>query len=121
MSITLTNPVVTQQGVSTLENDTVAGASTYTLDAATAAPVFVCRLQLGTGVLSQAISVNKYSSQITVSVNLVTGAWATDTGVSGTLSGGALTSFVNSLKALRNTVETFAITNGIVAGTQVGW
>lgn len=121
MSITLTNPVVTQQGASTLENDTVAGASTYALDAATAAPVFACRIQLGTGVSAQAITVNKFSSQINMSLNLVTGAWATDNGQSGTLSGAALNTFVTSLKTLRNTVETFAINNGIVAGTQVGW
>lgn len=120
MSITLTNPVVVTSGGSQLENDTVAGVASYTVDCSNS-PVFIATYQLGTSIQGSSIATGKYPTPIQLSLNLLTGVWATTTGKGGTLDAPSLANFVASLQTLRNTIEGFAISATIIAGTQVPW
>lgn len=59
---------------------------------------------------------------IQVTINTVTGAWSANSGLSGILSGAGLTNLNTTLRGLRNSAESFAISAGIVPGaTQVPW
>lgn len=63
-----------------------------------------------------------HGSVINVSLNLVSGAWIADNGLSGTLGGAGLTNLNTTLRGLRNSAESFVTTNNIiVGGTQVPW
>lgn len=121
MSINLTNAVVVSSGGTQLENDTVAGCSTFTVDCSTGNPVFIATYSLGTGIAGSTVTAGKYPTPIQLSVNLLTGVWSTTNGKGGTLDAGSLAGFTTSLKSLRNTVESFATANTIVTGTQVPW
>jgi hypothetical protein len=121
-SITLTNTTTVSQGGSTVESDAAAAVMSISVDFQAAQPIMVVVFKQGTvaGVTLVPGTVTS-ATPITVSVNLTTGAWASTSGPSGTLSGAALTSLLTSLKGLRNTDETFAVNNAIITGTQVPW
>lgn len=59
--------------------------------------------------------------KVIITVSLITGTWTTTTGLSGTLSGAALTSAQTVALNLQNALETFAVNNSIVVGTEVAW
>lgn len=61
------------------------------------------------------------ADNVQVTVDLTTGRWNASNGTTGTLNGGGLTALQNTLKSLRNSGETFATGNAIIAGTQVAW
>lgn len=60
-------------------------------------------------------------TRVTVTINGVTGFWQSSNGLSGTLAGAALTNVQTMAKGWRNTIETFAVNNNIMPGTQVPW
>ena len=121
-SITLTNTTTVSQGGSTIENDAAAAVMSIAIDFQAAQPIMVVTFKQGTvtGVTLVPGTVTS-ATPVTVSVNLTTGAWASTNGPSGVLSGANLTTLLTSLKGLRNTDETFAVNNAIIAGTQVAW
>ena len=123
MSITLTNALSVSQGASVIETDPQAAVMTMSADFQITTPSFNATLKAGnvSGVSLNPGSVTAASGNITIGVDLTSGRWSASNGVSGTLSGAALTSLTNSLKTLRNTVETFATANGIIVGSQVAW
>jgi hypothetical protein len=119
MSITLAAgqvATVTLGGV-TVENDT-GGAATQ-MNVNFAGPDIV--LVLTKGVVSGSTFTAGTQTSISVTINLVTGFWISTNGLSGTLSGAALTNFQTTVKGWRNSVETFAVNNSILPGTQVAW
>jgi len=122
MSITLTNPLVITQGGSTIETDNAAAAMSIAIDYTLGVPIAVITFLKGavSGV-SLAPGAVFGNSPVQLSINLTTGAWAATSGQSGVLSGGALTSLLTTLKGLRNSAETFAVTNSIISGSQVAW
>lgn len=58
---------------------------------------------------------------ISITINLTSGAWFSNNGRSGTISGATLTNLVTMTKNMRNSIETFAVNNSVVNGTQVTW
>lgn len=70
---------------------------------------------------SNAFSGSSRTKEISVSVNLLTGAWQSSNGQSGVLSGAALTTLNNQLKAFRNQLETFASNNVFPGSATVAW
>ncbi|SRR6266436_342105 len=117
--ITLTTgKLVAINGV-TQENDTIGGIVSMHVDYLAQTVTFV--LQIGQ-LVSNNINVGAYSSPVTVTINLVTGAWTSSGGQSGTVGAGALTTLNNQFKSDRNAVETFAAGgSGILPGTTVAW
>lgn len=122
MSITLTNPINITQGASTLESDIAAAAMSIAIDFTLGTPIVVLTFKNGNvsglSLIPGAIFGN---SPVQVSIDLTTGKWAATTGQAGTLSGAALTSLLTTLKGIRNSAESFATGNAIIAGTQVAW
>lgn len=121
MSITLPASLVT--------TFTVGGVSVETNGFAACVPIdldFVANrasFAIKQGVTSGAnFTPGAHGSVINVSIDLVSGAWASDSGLSGTLGGAGLTNLNTTLRGLRNSAETFVVSAGIVSGgTQVPW
>ena len=121
MSITLTTALtITGGGIN--ETDAAAAAMSFTVDHTQQHPQLIVTFQNG-NVSGANLAVGAVAGQstITVTVDLVTGVWSASNGVKGTLTGPQLTSLLNSIKTLRNTFETFAVSNAIIAGVQVPW
>jgi hypothetical protein len=121
MSITLTNAFSVSQGVSVVESDTASATMGITIDYQLANPSAMITLKTGNVSGLSLVPGSIAANVTTISVDLTGGKWSSTSGQSGTLSGGALMSLLTTLKGLRNSSETFAVTNGIVAGSQVAW
>lgn len=68
------------------------------------------------------ITVGTHGSQTQIIFNLATGAWTNgQTGATGTVANGGLVTLNTALKALRNGIESAAVVQTIVNGTQVPW
>jgi len=119
VSITLTTgKLVVINGV-TQENDTIGACVSMHIDYLANTAVFT--FQIGQLVAGN-INIGAYSTPITLTVNLATGAWTNSAGQSGTIGAGALASFVNQVKADRNAIESFAAgASAILPGLQVVW
>ena len=123
MSITLTTGIqVSINGVSR-ENNTQGAVIGFGVDYLTNTVSF--SLAQG-GVLSQSgldsFLVGAFAEPVQVTINMVTGAWTSSNGLSGTASGALFTAFQTSLKNTRNALETFsAVTNPILPGAVVNW
>jgi len=61
------------------------------------------------------------NTRVVVQISGSTGFWQSSNGLSGTLTGAALTNVQTMVKGWRNTIETFAVNNNIMPGTQVAW
>lgn len=121
-SITLTNNTTVNQNGSLAETDTASAAMFIAIDYQLTNPAVMVTLKQGNvNGLSLIPGVVTSGSPVTISINLANGSWSATSGQTGTLSGAALTSLQNTLKGLRNTAETFATSNAIVAGSQVAW
>lgn len=129
MSITLTTPTVASvTGVNPIsETDSQGGITNTDIDHNAQVASFTLKQGAASG---QALIPGTYLglSVITIQVNMTTGAWTSFddknpmNNKAGTFTGAAFTNFVNSMKTLRNMVETFAAGNsGILPGTQVNW
>ena len=119
MSITLAASqvqIVTVGGV-TVETDAQAGA--VDLQVRFNGPEIIFTLYPGI-VSGQILTVGSRPS-IQVTINATTGFWQSSNGLSGTLGAAALTNIQNTIRGWRNSMETFAVNNGIVQGTQVAW
>jgi len=126
MSITLTNAAVLNINGAVAESDP--NASLYYMEISFIAGTtgIQARLFYGYGATSgQTFSPGNSGSslipKVIVTVNLVTGAWSSNTGLSGTVSGAGFTAVQNDILALANIAETFAVNNNIIDGTQVSW
>jgi|SRR5580765_1608512 len=129
MTINLTTATVaTVTGPSPLsENDAQAGCTLLDVDYNGQIATFTFKQGTASG---QALNAGAYLglSTVTIQVNLQTGVWSSFddknplNNKAGTFTGAAFTTFVNMMKNLRNTVESFvAGTSGILPGTQVSW
>ena len=121
-SITLTNPIVINSGATQVENNTQSGLMALHTDfgAGGGSPILTGIFHAGV-VSGQVITQSKYAPQVSILVNLTTGAWTGSNGTSGTLTSAQLTTIVNALKSVRNQIEVFAVNNGVIAGSQVSW
>lgn len=122
MSITLTTPTsVTITGPGAIsETDSVGACAYMSVDYINQIATFEFR----TGTLVNGnLKAGQYGPMVTLTVNLLTGAWISSTGQSGVIAGGALTSFNTQVKGDRNLVETFAAggNGNFLPGTQVPW
>jgi len=129
MTINLTTPTAaTVTGLNPLsENDSQAGVTLLDIDYNGQLAVFTFKQGTASG---QVLNTGAYLglSTVTIQVNLQTGAWASfddkapQNNKAGTFTGAAFTNFVNTVKTLRNSIETFAAGgSGILPGTQVSW
>jgi len=117
--ITLTTGRLVQINGVTQENDTQGVVTGFTVDFLGNTATFF--LSIGSGAPS-AFNVAVYNTPVSVTVNLSTGAWSSSNGLSGNVSGAALTNFVTQVKGDRNLMETFAAgASGIMPGTQTPW
>jgi hypothetical protein len=128
MSITLTNPITVNEGGKSLENSMSAAVMASDVDFSSA-PTVVFTFQTvvftfqngtvnGATLVPGSITGN---TEIQMSVNLITGAWATSNGLSGTLSAQDLVTLLNGLIPVRNAGEVLAIAYNVIAGQQVPW
>ena len=76
---------------------------------------------LAKGIVSGSSLIEGTSTQVSVTVSGATGFWQSSSGLSGTISGTALTNLQSAVKTWRNTLETFAVNQNIMPGTQVAW
>jgi hypothetical protein len=122
MSITLTQALTVVQGGTTIETDNAAACMAFAVSWTLVGPTAVATFQDGA---VSGISLNPGTiaglNTVQFSLNMTTGAWSTSNGLSGTISGAALNSFLTTLKSIRNTIEAEAVSLGIIAGTQVAW
>jgi hypothetical protein len=119
MSITLTSgKLVAINGV-TQENDSVGAVTLMEVDYVTGN----VRFCLKTGSINGlTLAPGVYGEDVTLIINAITGNWRDSNGHSGNIAGATLTNFVSQMKAIRNTVETFAAgASGVMPGTQVAW
>lgn len=123
MSITLNAAGVSIKQVGGVTKETDATDALMTIQIDFQANNLVFTLMGGT-LVGQVFTPGTAGDSIQVSIDLVSGRWLasnTVTGLPATLSGAALNGLLTTLKGLRNTGETFAVNNAIVAGTQVAW
>ena len=122
MSITLTTGnLVAVNGV-TKVNDTSAFCTNMMVDYVAGTATFA--FKIGTMSGNTFTTDTQYGNTVTLTVNLITGNWASFDTVNGNkagnISGAALTNFVNEHIAIQNAIETFAAgASGILPGTQV--
>jgi len=121
MSITLLAAAITQMvsGGQTLETNNAAAVTFMGIDWMANSITF--RLQSGSVVAGVFVQATQLPNSRTIVVDLGTGNWRADSGQSGTLSAPALASIVATMKTWRNTLESFANSNGTVPGTVVAW
>ena len=124
MPITLTsaNTEVIQRNSVTIQTHDCAAVITDTADLVANVLTFV--LSYGTPSSNSFLPASHpgpQTSPVTVTLNLVTGAWQASNNTAGTLGGAALTTINTNVRNLRNALET--ITNGqsIITGTVVAW
>jgi uncharacterized membrane protein YfbV (UPF0208 family) len=118
MSITLTTGKLVQVNGVTLENNTTGADMSFDIDFFANVATFTLR----TGVLQSGnLNPGVYGDTVTVSLNMVTGAYQSSNGVSGTISGTQLQQFQTMMKNLRNGNEVFVAATPIMAGIQVPW
>jgi hypothetical protein len=117
MSITLTALATLGIGGVTVESD--ANAELYYFELSFPSSV---RLFYGFGTtVGSVFTPGTQLPKVIVNLSLLTGAWTSSNGLSGTVSGAGFTAVQNDFLALVNVAETFAVNNSIVAGTQVPW
>lgn len=119
MSITLSAAQVSVLTIGGVTVETDAGGAATQMQVSFVGPDIVVTLSKGT------VSGSNFSAgtqaDITITIHLATGLWQSSSGLSGTLSGAALTNFQTTVKGWRNAIETFAVNNSILPGTQVAW
>lgn len=117
MSITLTNAASLSLNGSTIESDANSAAVYMEVPFPdTVRLVFAYGTTAG-----QTFTQGSNLGQVSVSISLVTGKWISTNGLSGTLGGGALTTFKSTITGWRNSAETFAVNNSVIVGTTVAW
>ncbi len=117
--ITLTTgKLVVINGV-TQENNTQGACTGFTVDFLANTATF--SFQIGSGAPAS-FNIGVYSTLVTITVNLTTGAWTSSNGLSGIVPSGPLTNFNNQMRSDRNLSEVFAAgSSGVMPGTQVPW
>ena len=117
MSITLSQAASLNINGSVVESD--ANAALYYMEVNFPSAV---RLFYAFGTTSgQSFTAGSQVPQVIIDLNLHTGAWTSNNGLSGTVSGGGFTTAQGDFAALANLAETLAVSTGVVIGTQVAW
>jgi hypothetical protein len=119
MSITLTNKeIFSVGGVATETNDTSANMRIgISFDNPNQ-----CVLDFKAGtIISGFLVPGQHGSYITLTVDLLTGNWISNTGQKGTIPAGSLANFVAQFKTLRNAAESYMVGQNLIPGTQVPW
>src|ERR1700757_1625955 len=103
--ITLTTPKTVAINGVTQESNTQGVCIGFAVDFL--ANTITFQFHIGSGAPA-AFNIGVYSTLVTLTVNLTTGAWVSSNGFSGMAGGAALNNFINQLKADRNIAESFA-------------
>ena len=123
--ITLTTPYAVAINGSTVETDTIGACTGFAVDYEGSTMTYFFKIgtlggspsNLVPGVNAAALNQN-----ISVTVNLLTGAYTTSQGGSGTVPGAILTNVNNGLISNRNTAESFmAVAGGLMPGATTAW
>jgi hypothetical protein len=121
MSITLTNGKLIQVNGVTVENDSVGATTVLSVDFFASTVSYTLR----TGSLipgpPQNLNAGAFGDTVTVTINLISGAWTSSNGLNGTIAAGQLTQIQNQFKGDRNLSEQHAVNQSIMPGTQVPW
>jgi hypothetical protein len=119
MSITLTNAEQWLIGGVSQENNNAAANMRYTVDFSNPNTV---TFEFQTGVVSGATVIpGQHSTSTHLTVDMATGKWVSSNGLTGTVPAGPLANFVAQFKAIRNSVESYAVAQNIILGTAVAW
>lgn len=121
MSINLTTPkVISVTGSQNFsETDAQGALMSYSIDFF--GQTFTGVFRTGT-VTGGNLNAGAFGDTVTLVVNLVTGAWTSSNGFSGTIGSTPLNNFNAQFKTDRNAAEGFAAgASGIMPGTQVPW
>ncbi len=116
-----------QKAAGNIELFTVGGSTVETHDAVGITQVHTLFPTSMTVVLSDgtpasnAFTTFARAKAASMTINLVTGAWTTTAGTSGTLSNGQLNPLNANQRTLRNSLENIANAIGLVPGTLVAW
>ena len=119
MSITLSAAQISTVTLGGVTVETDAGGAATQMDVSFAGPDLI--LVLSKGTVNGSNFANGTQVDVSITIHLATGLWQSSNGLSGTLSGAALTNFQTTVKGWRNSIETFAVNNNILPGTQVAW
>jgi hypothetical protein len=125
VSITLTTAYAIAVNGTQVENDTVGACTGFSVDYV--GKIMVYTFTLGTlsgsppSIVAGTYAVAN-NQQITLTVNLVTGAWSDNHGHGGVVPGSILNPIITQLLGNRNSSESFmAVSGGLMPGTQVPW
>jgi hypothetical protein len=125
MSITLTTPYTISVNGSQVEDDTIGACTGMTVDYI--GNVMVYTFSVGTLIGNPSnLVAGPYAiannQQITITVQLLTGAWSDNHGHSGIIPGSILNPIVAQLLANRNSAEGFmAVSGGLMPGVVTAW
>lgn len=125
MSITLTTPYAISVNGTQVENDTVGACTGMSVDFIGNVMIYTFSVGTLAGNPSNLVA-GPYAiannQQITITVQLLTGAWSDNHGHSGTIPGSILNPIIAQLIAQRNSAESFmAVAGGLMPGNQVAW
>jgi hypothetical protein len=118
MSITLTTGKLVQVNGATVENNTTGEDMNLDVDYLGNTATFT--LKTGT-IQAGNLNAGVYGDTVSVTLNLLTGAYQSTNGVSGTITSTQLQQFNTLLKNVRNGNEAFVAATAIMPGTQVPW
>jgi hypothetical protein len=125
MSITLTTPYAISVNGTQVEDDTVGACTGMSLDYI--GNVLVYTFTVGTlagnppNIVAGPYAIAN-DQQITITVQLLTGAWSDNHGHSGTIPSTILNPIITQLITNRNSAESFmSVSGGLMPGTQVPW
>jgi len=119
MTITLTSPETASVGGSVVETDASAACTGINIDFIQ--QLITITLQNGTTSGQTFTPGKSLANPILLTISMATGAWQTNTGLSGTFNAASLASILSIFLGLRNQAEAFALQAAIIAGTAVPW
>jgi hypothetical protein len=125
MSITLTTPYVISVNGAQAENDAAGACTGMSVDYLGNVMVYTFSIGNLSGNPSNLVA-GSYAiannQQITITVQLLTGAWSDNHGHNGTIPPSILNPIVAQLLSNRNSAESFmSVSGGLLPGTQVPW
>jgi hypothetical protein len=116
--ITLTNTATASIGGTTVESDAAAAITYFELAYPDSLRIFT---SYGTFVASPPVfTPGAVLPKVITTVNLNNGIWSSSNGLSGTLTGGQLTSMQTVALSIRNGLESL-IASGVVPGVTTAW
>lgn len=121
MSINLTDAFTVTKGKNIVEASTSAAVNVLVIDYKENSPVMLLTLRTGSVQGKSLVPSTFVASQLTLSINLLTGLWGTDNGQAGQLSDIDLQSLLRATDSIRNATENLFVSTSTVVGNQVPW